>query len=137
MRRILILLTIAAASGALVAAQGAQRGGQAPSVGPRPGVGPADRPLVDPAAVARGRRVWAADCITCHGASARGSDTVPTLLRSMLVLRDRSGSTLGPFLKKGHPTQSGKPSASFTDAEVADISNFLRQRINDTLRGSP
>ena len=44
---------------------------------------------------------------------------------------------LGPFLKAGHPTQSKKPSASFTDAEIADLANFLRQRINDTMRGSP
>lgn len=120
----------------LLTAQATGRQG-APAVGPRPGVGPADRPTVDPAAVERGRRVWVVECVTCHGASARGSDTVPSLLRSLLVLRDRSGSTLGPFLKKGHPTQSGKPSASLTDAEIADISQFLRQRINDTLRGSP
>ncbi len=44
---------------------------------------------------------------------------------------------LGPFLKAGHPTQSKKPSASFTDAEIADLANFLRQRVNDTMRGSP
>ena len=44
---------------------------------------------------------------------------------------------LGPFLKAGHPTQSKKPSASFTDEEIAALANFLRQRINDTMRGSP
>jgi len=109
---------------------------QQPSVGPRPTVGPQDRPLVDPAAVQRGIAVWSAECVTCHGASARGSDTVPSLLHSLLVLEDRGGNKLGPFLKKGHPTQSGKPSASLTDAQVADIMQLLRQRINDTLRGS-
>ena len=31
---------------------------------------------------------------------------------------DTPGSVLGPFLKAGHPTQSGKPSASFTDDEI-------------------
>ena len=44
---------------------------------------------------------------------------------------------LGPFLKAGHPTQSQKPSASFTDEEVVALANFLRQRVNDTMRGSP
>ena len=44
---------------------------------------------------------------------------------------------LGPFLKAGHPTQSKKPSASFTDEEVVALANFLRQRVNDTMRGSP
>ena len=44
---------------------------------------------------------------------------------------------LGPFLKAGHPTQSKKPSASFTDEEIVGLANFLRQRVNDTMRGSP
>ncbi len=114
---------------------------QAPAPAPRPnmpraGVGPADRPVVDPAAADRARKVWAAECITCHGAQARGSETTPSLLRSLVVLKDRYGSQLGPFLKKGHPTQSGTPSASFTEAQVVDLTHFLRQRIEDTLRGS-
>ena len=50
---------------------------------------------------------------------------------------DVAGSVLGPFLKAGHPTQSQKPSASFTDEEVVALANFLRQRVNDTMRGSP
>lgn len=114
---------------------------QAPAPPPRPnmpraGVGPADRPVVDPAAADRARKVWAAECITCHGAQARGNETTPSLLRSLVVLKDRYGSQLGPFLRKGHPTQSGAPSASLTEAQVVDLTHFLRQRIEDTLRGS-
>ena len=100
-------------------------------------MGPADRPAVDAAAADRGRTVWAAECITCHGTQARGTDNGPNLIRSGIVLHDRNGSELGPFLKKGHNTQSGRPSASLTDAQVADLANFIRQRVNDTLRGSP
>lgn len=100
-------------------------------------MGPSDRPRVDAAAADRGRTVWAADCIQCHGTQARGTDQGPNLVRSVLVLHDRVGSDLGPFLKKGHPTMSGRPSASLTEAQVADLAHFLRQRINDTLRGSP
>ena len=103
---------------------------------PRQGVGPADRPAVDPAAADRGRHAWAVECITCHGAQARGTDSGANLIRSMVVLRDRYGSQLGPFLKKGHPTQSGTPSASLSEQQVVDLTHFLRQRINDTLRGS-
>ena len=44
---------------------------------------------------------------------------------------------LGPFLKKGHPTQSGKASASFTDEEIVGLAHFLRQKVNDTMRSSP
>ncbi len=110
---------------------------QTPPAQPRQGVGPADRPVVDAAAADRGRHVWATECITCHGAQARGTEAGPNLIRSMIVLRDRYGSELKPFLKKGHPTQSGMPSADLTDAQVVDVTHFLRQRINDTLRGSP
>lgn len=96
---------------------------------------------VDDAAADRGKVLWAANCITCHGTQARGSNTGPNLIRADTPNYDRyaakAGDVLGPFLKKGHPTQSGKPSASFTDAEVVDLANFLRQRINDTMRGSP
>lgn len=101
------------------------------------GAGPSDKPVVDPAAADRGRKVWASECITCHGTQARGTDNGPNLVRSVLVLRDRYGSQLGPFLKKGHKTQSGTPSASLTDAQVQDLAHFLRQRVNDGLRGSP
>ena len=105
---------------------------------PRPPIG---RPVVDPAAHDRGRALWASHCIDCHGAQARGSDTGPNIIRTKTANYDRSaqqaGSVLGPFLKAGHPTQSKKPGASFTDAEIADLANFLRQRINDTMRGSP
>jgi cytochrome c oxidase cbb3-type subunit III len=103
---------------------------------PRAGVGPADRPAVDPAAADRGRKVWVSECITCHGTQARGTDTAPSLIRSLVILRDRYGSQLGPFLKKGHPTQSGTPSAALAEAQVVDLTHFLRQRIEDTLRGS-
>lgn len=108
--------------------------GQAPV--PRPGAGPPDRPQVDAAAADRGRHVWATECITCHGAQARGTDRGPSLIRSALVLHDRFGSELMPFLRKGHPTQSGN-STSLSDAQVVDLTHFLRQRMNDTLRGSP
>jgi len=133
-----------------VAAQAPQ--GQAPPAGggrqgpPPPGrggggmlagAGPSDKPVVDPAAADRGRTVWAAECITCHGSQARGTDNAPNLVRSVVVLRDRYGSQLGPFLKKGHKTQSGKPSASLTSEQVQDLAHFLRQRVNDGLRGSP
>jgi cytochrome c oxidase cbb3-type subunit III len=115
---------------------------QQPAPAPPAAAAPVARsPVVDPAAHDRGRALWASHCIDCHGAQARGSDTGPNIIRSKTANYDRSaaqaGSVLGPFLKAGHPTQSKKASASFTDAEIADLANFLRQRINDTMRGSP
>jgi len=101
----------------------------------------ARNPVVDKTAEEQGRALWAANCITCHGTQARGSDSGPNLIRSEVVNYDRgaavAGSVLGPFLKKGHPTQSGKASDSFTDSEIAALANFLREQVNETMRGSP
>lgn len=116
---------------------GGRQGAPPPGRGGGLGAGPIDLPVVDPAAADRGKRTWAAECITCHGTQARGTDNGPNLLRSLIVLRDRYGSQLGPFLKQGHKMQSGAPSASLTEAQVQDLAHFLRQRVNDTLRGSP
>jgi len=122
-------------------AGGAQGRGGAPAP-PAPTVPQIARnPAVDQAAHDRGRAIWASQCVNCHGTQARGSETGPNIIRTTTVNFDRSaqaaGSVLGPFLKKGHPTDSGKPSASFTDEEVVSLANFLRQRVNDTMRGSP
>ena len=105
--------------------------------GPRANVGAADRHRVEPAAAARGQKIYAAECVTCHGASARGTERGANLIRSPRVLRDRYGSAIGPFLKKGHPMQTGAPSSSLTDPQITDISHFIWDRINNTLRGSP
>ncbi len=93
--------------------------------------------MVDPDAANRGRKVWVAECIECHGTSARGTDKGKNLIQSDMVLHDRYGSTLGPFLAKGHPMQSGRKSASLAPTEVANLSHFIHERVYDTLRGSP
>jgi mono/diheme cytochrome c family protein len=107
---------------------------------PPPRVIPASPP-VDPAAHDRGRDLWAKQCVDCHGTQARGSEQGPNIIRSTVVNYDRTsftpGSALAPFLKKGHPTQSGAPSSGFTDDQVVALAHFLRQRVNDTMRGSP
>ena len=113
--------------------------GQEPPGGAQP-VPQFDRtPPVDAAAHERGRLLWASHCVDCHGAQARGTEKGPNIIRTKTVNFDRSspqaGSVLGPFLKAGHPTQSGKP-ASFTNDEVIALATFLRQRVTDTMRWS-
>jgi len=103
---------------------------------PRVDAGAEDRPGVDPAAAAEGKKIWGIECVNCHGPSARGTDNGPNLIRSLVVLKDRFGSTLGPFLKRGHKMQSGRSSAVLTDDQVLMLAHFLRDRVNDTLRGS-
>ena len=150
MRKAYVIAVLVAAGAIMTAAQAPQTpappaGGQRQG-GPPPGrggggmlagAGPSDKPVVDPAAADRGRKVWASECIDCHGTQARGGDKGPNLVRSVIVLRDRYGSQIGPFLKKGHKLQSGTPSANLTDAQIQDLAHFLRQKVNDGLRGSP
>jgi cytochrome c oxidase cbb3-type subunit 3 len=102
-----------------------------------PAAGADNKHVVDAAAADRGRKVWASECIDCHGTYARGTDKGPNLVRSDLVLHDRYGSELGPFLRKGHPMQSGAASSGLTAVQIAELSHFLHQRVYDTLRGSP
>lgn len=102
-------------------------------------VGPLEQHEVDAAAADRGRSLWAAECINCHGTNGRGGDDGdgPSVVRSEMMARDRYGNLLGEFLKAGHSTQSGKPSSSFTQEQVVDVAHFIHQRIFETLRSSP
>ena len=97
--------------------------------------GPADKQVIDEAAALRGRKVYAAECITCHGTHARGSERGADLVRSEVVLHDRYGSTIGPFLRKGHPTQT-TPADQLTEAQIVDLSHTLHQEVYNTLRAA-
>jgi cytochrome c oxidase cbb3-type subunit 3 len=93
-----------------------------------------DKQVVDEAAAALGRTVYIAQCITCHGTRARGGNLGADLVRSVLVLHDRYGSTIGPYLAEGHPKV--KP-VELTKEQVVNLSHFLHQQIGDTLRTGP
>lgn len=116
-----------------------------PGKGPGPlGGGSADSHVVDPAGAERGKTVYIAECITCHGNKARGANPNvaanqqgPDLVRSVTVLHDRYGSELGPLFAKGHPLQSGRPSSSLTKNQIGDLADFLHQKVYDTLRTNP
>jgi mono/diheme cytochrome c family protein len=99
--------------------------------------GASDKQVVDEEAANRGRTFYIAQCITCHGPKGRGTEQGADLVRSLVVLHDRYGNTIGPFLLKGHPTQSGTRSATFTQSQIADLSHFLHQKVEDTLRTGP
>jgi cytochrome c2 len=115
----------------------------------RGGSGPDDKPIVDPKASEAAKPLYAASCLACHGADARGTAQGPNLVRSLVVLRDRYGTTLGPYLRASHPpvpvagkaVKPGSPApAAFeglSNRDVLLLAHFLRDRINDTLRGAP
>jgi mono/diheme cytochrome c family protein len=97
-------------------------------------VGANDKQVVDEDAAARGKTVYIAQCITCHGTKARGGERGADLVRSLVVLHDRYGSTLGPYLAQGHPV--GKP-VSLSQDQIVDLSHFIHQQVGDTLRTGP
>jgi mono/diheme cytochrome c family protein len=105
----------------------------------RGGAGPDDKPIVDPKAAELGRTFFTANCIGCHGPDARGTQTGPNLVRSMAVLHDRYGSVLGPYLRASHPPVAGSVTTfeTVTNIQVLALAHFLRERVNDTLRGAP
>jgi mono/diheme cytochrome c family protein len=97
-------------------------------------VGANDKQVVDEDAAARGKTVYIAQCITCHGTRARGGERGADLVRSLVVLHDRYGSTLGPYLAQGHP--AAKP-VTLSQDQIVDLSHFLQQQVGDTLRTGP
>jgi len=99
------------------------------------GVGADDKHVVDTAGADRGRKVYAAECINCHGTHARGGDNGADLIRSVVVLHDRYGNEIGPFLRKGHPTQTTPP-ANLTQAQIADLSHFVHYELYLTMRSA-
>ena len=113
--------------------------------GPGPlGGGSADSHVVEDQGAERGKAVYIAECITCHGVKARGGNPpLPPnqqgsdLIRSLVVLHDRYGDEIGAFLSKGHPLQSGNAGSSLTKQQVGDLAHFLHQKVYFTLRGGP
>ena len=99
--------------------------------------GAADKQVVDEEAAERGKKIYIAQCITCHGPRARGVGNGPDLVRSLVVLKDRYGDRIGPFLMKGHPMQGNIASSSLSPAQIQDLSHFLHQKVEDTLRTGP
>ena len=81
------------------------------------------RPITDPAAVARGRVLFEVNCSFCHGADARGGDDGPNLLRSELVLDDQKGESIGPVLLNGR--DRGMPKFTFTADQISDVAAYI------------
>lgn len=99
--------------------------------------GPQDRQVIDPKAAERGKADYRSACGSCHGPLARGGANAPDLVRSIPVLHDHYGDTIGPYLRHAHPASAGTPLASLTENQIQDISHFLHQQVEDTLRSGP
>lgn len=86
----------------------------------------ADTP--NPASVERGKQNFGSMCGFCHGASGKGGEKGPDLLRSVLVLDDEGGKSIGPVVLKGRP-ERGMPRFPLTSEQITDIANFLHSSI--------
>ncbi|MDQ2839640.1 MAG: cytochrome c [Acidobacteriota bacterium] len=82
---------------------------------------------IDPAAAERGKKIFAPTCGFCHGADAAGK-SAPDLIRSQLVLHDEGGSLIGPVIHNGRPDRGMPAFPALTNAQISDISAFLRLR---------
>ena len=101
---------------------------QAPTAGRGGGFTGRGYPVYDPAAVARGRNEFVSACGFCHGANAKGGESGPDLLRSVLVLDDDNGERIGPVILNGR-ADKGMPKFAFSQAQISDIAAFLHDGI--------
>ena len=99
--------------------------------------GPNDRQTVDAAAAERGKAIYISDCSSCHGPLARGAANGPDLVRSSVVLHDRYASAIGPYLLHTHPKSGNPAMTSLTQKQIKDLSHFLHEQVEDTLRSGP
>lgn len=88
---------------------------------------------VDEAAANRGDQIYTQSCSKCHGTNARGSDTIPDLLRSQAVLHDRMNNLNGAGLET---TLKKLPDHRFdlSAAQWSDLSQSLGRNVNRILR---
>jgi len=80
----------------------------------------------DPAAVERGRQLFAPTCGFCHGPDAHGRSG-PDLVRSSIVLHDIKGNLIGQVIRNGRP-QQGMPAISLSPEQITDIAAFLHSK---------
>lgn len=84
----------------------------------------------DPAAAARGRPLYGANCGGCHGIDARGGNGGPNLLYIPAVISDHEGDDTGAAIAGGKgrmPGFAGKLSA----AEIRDIATYLDELVEE------
>src|SRR6516162_4256048 len=87
------------------------------------------RPEIDSAAADRGKQIYLQFCVNCHGNLAKGTEQGPDLIRSVMVLQDSEGGRLGPALMR---LPSHK--RDLTKRQVTDLSLFLKQRVEETVK---
>lgn len=79
------------------------------------------------ASLRNGRQTYLGDCATCHSADQRGTSRGSDLSRSILLIDDKTGDLLRQLLRAPHGAEAARISyANLSDAQIKDLSNFLR-----------
>ena len=71
-----------------------------------------------------------AQCGFCHGSNAKGGESGPDLIRSVVVLDDEGGDEIGRVVKNGRQDQ-GMPRFDMSAGQISDIAAFLHQKVTD------
>ncbi len=82
-----------------------------------------------------GQKYYTANCAFCHGGGAKGGESGPDLLRSVFVLHDENGESIGGFIKVGRPDK-GMPKFNLPDDQVRDIAAFIHDRVRQAAERS-
>ena len=118
----------------VVAVRVAAQGPPTPPPGRQGGRGfPAQqRPLADPAVIARGKTLYEISCRACHGGDLRGGDMGgPNLLRSPIALNDNDGESIGAIIRTG---RGEMPPSDLPEESTKAIAAYIRS-ILATARG--
>jgi cytochrome c oxidase cbb3-type subunit 3 len=107
----------------------AQAPGRGRGAGAPPAAGRGRGRGFDQAAIARAKPVFEPQCGFCHGNDARGRAGGPDLARSLVVLADTGGKELAGFLRAGRPDRGMPAFPGLTDQQIADIAEFLHERL--------
>jgi cytochrome c oxidase cbb3-type subunit 3 len=84
------------------------------------------RPPGDPAQIARGKTLFAVNCVSCHGVDLRGGDLGgPNLLRSHVALTDQNGELIIPIIQ-GSRQDEGMPAIPINQEDGLAVAAYIR-----------
>ncbi len=87
-----------------------------------------DYKTYSPETLEAGKKYYTGNCAFCHGGGAKGGESGPDLLRSVVVLHDENGELLGAFIHVGRPDK-GMPRFNLPEDQVKDIAAFLHDQV--------